>query len=67
VPDVDLLAVSAGAVAAFVLSGAYYAVPLLLRAGAILHEHTPLKLAAIHGGDWLAKLLVVAAIAGLIQ
>jgi hypothetical protein len=26
------------------------------------HEGTPWRLAAIHGGDWLAKLLVVAAI-----
>ena len=34
--------------------------PLVLWTGAILHERTPLKLAAIHAGDWLVKLLVVA-------
>ncbi len=33
--------------------------PLLLWTGAIIHEKTPPTLAVIHGGDWLAKLLVV--------
>jgi hypothetical protein len=124
-PDVDLLAILAAAVAAFVLSGAYYAVlgtqlatvseaaaaggqpppwrlvlellrglvvaavvaglasqgridewagglllglalwvgfPFVLWTGAMLHERTPFKLAAIHGGDWLVKLVVIAAI-----
>lgn len=28
------------------------------------HENTPLGLAAIHGGDWLAKLLIMALIMG---
>jgi len=36
--------------------------PLVLWTGAMLHENTPPKLAVIHGGDWLAKLLVVAVI-----
>lgn len=36
--------------------------PLMLWAGAILHERTPRKLAAIHAGDWLSKLLVVGVI-----
>ena len=36
--------------------------PLVLWAGAMLHERTPLKLAAIHAGDWFLKLLVVAVI-----
>jgi hypothetical protein len=36
--------------------------PLVLWTGAMLHERTPLKLAAIHGGDWLVKLVVIAAI-----
>jgi hypothetical protein len=38
--------------------------PLILWAGAVIHENAPLKLAVIHGGDWLVKLLVVAVIAG---
>jgi hypothetical protein len=28
----------------------------------VIHENTPWKLAAIHAGDWLVKLLVVAVI-----
>jgi peptidoglycan/LPS O-acetylase OafA/YrhL len=36
--------------------------PLVLWIGAIVHERTPLKLAVIHGGDWLIKLPVIAAI-----
>jgi hypothetical protein len=36
--------------------------PLVLWIGAIVHERTPLKLAVIHGGDWLIKLPVIAII-----
>jgi hypothetical protein len=36
--------------------------PLVLWIGAVIHENTPLKLAVIHAGDWLVKLLVVAVI-----
>lgn len=124
-PDIDLLAVLVAAIAAFALSGAYYAVlgeqlaevsdaaaaggqtppwkiavelvrslviaavvaglasqgeidewtgglvlglalwigfPLVLWSGAMIHENTPWKLAAIHAGDWLVKLLVVSVI-----
>ena len=38
--------------------------PLVLWIGAIIWENVPLKLAAIHAGDWLVKLLVVAVIVG---
>lgn len=41
--------------------------PLVLWAGAIVHERTPLKLAAIHAGDWLIKLLVVTVIVSVWQ
>jgi hypothetical protein len=41
--------------------------PLMLWTGAMLHERTPLKLAAIHAGDWLIKLLLVTAIVGAWQ
>lgn len=33
--------------------------PLVLWIGAIVHEGTPLRLAGIHAGDWLLKLLAV--------
>ena len=36
--------------------------PLVLWTGAIVHEKAPWKLAAIHAGDWLVKLLIVALI-----
>lgn len=36
--------------------------PLILWVGAIVHERTPAKLALIHAGDWLAKLVVVGVI-----
>ena len=36
--------------------------PLVLWAGALVHEKAPWKLAAIHAGDWLAKLLAVGVI-----
>ncbi len=36
--------------------------PLVLWVGAIVHEHTPWQLAAIHAGDWLLKLLAVGVI-----
>lgn len=41
--------------------------PFVLWTGAMIHEDTPFKLAAIHAGDWLAKLLVVAVIASAWQ
>ena len=33
----------------------------------MLHERTPWKLAAIHAGDWLVKLAVVAVIVSVWQ
>jgi hypothetical protein len=41
--------------------------PLVLWIGGVIHENTPWKLAAIHAGDWLAKLLVVAVIVSVWQ
>jgi Protein of unknown function (DUF1761) len=40
--------------------------PLVLWTGAMLHERTPPKLAAIHAGDWLVKLLLIAAIVSVV-
>jgi len=41
--------------------------PLVLWTGALIWENTPWKLAALHSGDWLAKLLVVAVIVSIWQ
>ncbi|MEV4460784.1 DUF1761 domain-containing protein [Microbispora sp. NPDC049633] len=39
--------------------------PAVLWIGAIVHENTPWRVAAIHAGDWLVKLLVLGAIVGV--
>jgi hypothetical protein len=41
--------------------------PLVLWVGAIVHEKAPVKLAAIHGGDWLVKLLAVGMIVSVLS
>ena len=41
--------------------------PFVLLTGAVIHEGVAVKLAAIHGGDWLAKLLLVAVIVSVWQ
>jgi hypothetical protein len=38
--------------------------PVVILAGSVFHERVPVRLAAIHAGDWLLKLLAVAAIVG---
>jgi hypothetical protein len=39
--------------------------PAMLLAGSVIHENVPWKLAAVHAGDWLLKLLVIAVIVSL--
>lgn len=39
--------------------------PLVLWIGAIVHEKEPVRLAVIHGGDWLVKLLALGTLAGI--
>jgi len=41
--------------------------PLVLWTGAIVWENTPVRQAALHGGDWLAKLLVLGVIVSVLQ
>ncbi len=38
--------------------------PLVLWSGAMWHERTPWRTAAVHAGDWLVKLLAVGALVG---
>jgi len=40
----------------------WLAFPVVLLVGSILHEGVPPLLAAIHAGDWLVKLLVIAVV-----
>jgi hypothetical protein len=39
--------------------------PLVLWIGAVVHEREPVRLAVIHGGDWLVKLLALGTLAGI--
>jgi hypothetical protein len=39
--------------------------PLVLLTGSVLHERVPWRLAAIHAGDWLIKLVAVTLIVAL--
>jgi hypothetical protein len=38
----------------------WIAFPVMILAGSVIHENVPPKLAAIHAGDWLIKLVLVA-------
>jgi hypothetical protein len=60
--DVDELA--AGLLLGLVL---WVGFPLVLLTGAVIHEGVRVAVAAIHAGDWLAKLLIVAAIVSVWQ
>jgi peptidoglycan/LPS O-acetylase OafA/YrhL len=40
--------------------------PFVLWLGAVIHENTPVRLAVIHGGDWLLKLLLVGTIVAIL-
>jgi hypothetical protein len=41
--------------------------PVILLVGSILWENTPVKVAAIHAGDWLVKMLVIPIIVSVWQ
>ncbi len=43
---------------------AWVGFPLILLTGSVLWENVPWKVAAIHAGDWLVKLLLMTAILG---
>ena len=46
---------------------AWVAFPAVLLAGSVLHENVPPKLAALHAGDWLAKLALVGVIVTVVS
>ncbi len=56
----------AGLAAAVLLGFALWiAFPVALLAGSVAHEKVPVPLAAIHAGDWLAKLLIISVVVTL--
>lgn len=42
--------------------GLWAAFPAVLLTGSVVHEKVPWKLAAIHSGDWLIKLLLITSV-----
>jgi hypothetical protein len=42
-------------------------IAVVLLIGSVYHEKVPVRLAAIHAGDWLLKLVVIAIIVGIWQ
>ena len=59
---VDLADITSLAGSVGLALGLWVAFPLVLLIGSVTQEGVPVKLAAIHAGDWLAKLLIVAVI-----
>ncbi len=59
VSQLGLVSASAGLRLALVL---WIGFPLVLLAGSVIWENVPVKLAAIHCGDWLIKLCVLATV-----
>ena len=43
-------------------TGLWAAFPVVLLAGSVVHEKVPWRLAAIHGGDWLTKLVLTTSV-----
>lgn len=60
----DLLALPSSLLLALVL---WVAFPVVLLTGSVIWERVPWQTAAIHSGDWLLKLLLVALAIGLIH
>jgi len=62
---VSLLGIADFASAGKLAVALWIAFPVVLLVGSVTQERVPLKLAAIHAGDWLAKLLIIAIIVSL--
>src|SRR5690606_15124800 len=60
----ESLALPGSLLLALVLWAAF---PVVLLTGSIIWERTPWQTAAVHAGDWLLKLLLVAFVLGLIH
>lgn len=43
-------------------NGLWVTFPAVLLTGAVVHEKVPWRLAAVHGGDWLIKLVLVSGV-----
>lgn len=53
-----------GLAAGALLGLALWALPVVLLTGSVVWENVPVRSAALHGADWLIKLLAIGAIVG---
>jgi hypothetical protein len=60
----DLLEITDWAEAATLAVSLWVAFPVVLLVGSVIWDDVPPRLAAIHGGDWLLKLVLIAFIVG---
>jgi len=60
---IDVDGIAEGALLGLVL---FVGFPAVLFAGSMLHERYPARLAAVHLGDWLLKLIAIGAVAGAV-
>jgi hypothetical protein len=61
---VDLLGITDWAEAATLAISLWVAFPVVLLVGSVIWDDVPPRLAAIHGGDWLLKLVLITVIVG---
>ena len=64
---VDQIVVNDWAQAALLGVVLWVGFPLIILIGSVFHEKVPVKLASIHAGDWLLKLVLIAIIVGVWQ
>jgi hypothetical protein len=64
---VDQIGVNDWAQAALLGLALWIGIAVVLLIGSVYHEKVPVKLASIHAGDWLLKLVVIAIIVGVWQ
>lgn len=63
----DLIGVDGWAESALLGLVLWIGFPVVLLAGSVYHEKVPSRLALIHVGDWLLKLIVISIIVGVWQ
>lgn len=56
-----------GAGAGLLLGTSLWILPAVLLAGSVFHEGVPTRRAALHGGDWLIKLVAIGTLVGLFR
>ena len=63
----DQIGIDGWAQAALLGFALWIGIVVVLLTGSVYHEKAPVKLASIHAGDWLLKLVIVAIIVGVWQ